>query len=63
LTIESYSIYLYRTTGYVIQNGNHMHFTQHPGWEPRLVYVFLVVLLTGNHILHKLHIEYYLVTF
>jgi len=59
LTIESHSIYLCRTTGYVTQSGNHMRFTQHLGWEPRLVYVFLPILLTGNHILHKLHKEYY----
>jgi hypothetical protein len=40
-----------------------MHFTQHPCWEPHLVYVFLDVLLTGKHILLKLHKEYYLVAF
>jgi len=63
LTIDSRSIYFYRTTGYVTQSGNHMCFTQHLGWEPRLVYMFLAILLTGNYILHKLHKEYCLVAF
>jgi hypothetical protein len=40
-----------------------MHFTQPPGLEPRLVHVFLVILLTGNHILINLHKEYYLEAF